>query len=186
MSDIRGLIIQSRLDYIENQENGVKYQQIFQKLSEPVRQAIGEQVFLTNLYSFHLLKELDSVLGEATKMPLESLFIEIGEQSAPLMLDRYFYNYIQNKNPQGFLAQIARLYSHICDFGKYTYSKTGETKADITFDYDEDIHKPYCWFIQTILVKGVELCGGKSVVLKENQCEAEDGESCQYHLSWKS
>lgn len=186
MSDIRGLIIQSRLDYIENQENGAKYQQVFQKLSEPVRHAIGEQVFLTNLYSFHILKEIDSVLGEATKMSLESLFIEIGEQSAPLLLDRYFYNYIQNQNPHGFLAQIGRLYSHLCHFGNYSYSKTGESKADISFDYDEDIHKPHCWFIQKILVKGIEICGGKSVVLKENQCVAEDGESCRYQISWKS
>jgi uncharacterized protein (TIGR02265 family) len=186
MSDIRGLIIQSRLDYIENQENGAKYQEVFQKLSESVRQAIGEQVFLTNLYSFHLLKEIDAVLGEVTKMPLESLFIEIGQQSTPLMLDRYFYNYMQNKDPHGFLAQIARLYPHLCHFGKYTFAKTGETKAEITFDYDEDIHKPYCWFIQAILRHGIELCGGKSVVLKEKQCEAEDDECCQYQISWKS
>ena len=57
MSDIRGLIIQSRLEYIENIAESNTYGQVMQKLSEPARQAIGEQVFLTNLYPFYLLNE---------------------------------------------------------------------------------------------------------------------------------
>ncbi|UCF62829.1 MAG: TIGR02265 family protein [bacterium] len=186
MSDIRGLIIQSRLDYVENHRDTQIYQQLLHKLDEPVRNAIGEQVFITNLYSFHVLKDLDSALGEVTQMPLENLFREIGERSAPLLLDRYFYNYIQNQDPHGFLAQIGRLYDQLCHFGRYSYVKTGKQEADITFDYDEDIHKSYCWFIQTLLKKGVEVCGGKSVSLKEKLCLAEDGEACRYHLTWKS
>jgi uncharacterized protein (TIGR02265 family) len=185
MSDVRGLIIQSRLDHIENLGDGNAYAQIMQKLAEPVRQAIGEQVFLTNLYPFHLLKDLDMVIGESLNEPLESIFKHIGEKYAELILDRYFYNYIVSKDPQKFLGQLGNLYQYLWNFGKYSYHKINDKSAKIIFEYDEDIHKPYCWFMQSLIRRGVEICGGGSVNLIETECEADDGEACQYQLAWK-
>jgi len=185
MSDIRGLIVQSRLDYIENFSDENTYQKIKQKLNEPARQAIGEQVFLTNLYHFRLLKELDLAIGESLGSSLESIFREIGKNSANLLLDRYFYNYIHLKSPHGFLSQLERLYTYIWNFGNYSYQKFPNHSAQIKFDYDEDIHKPYCWYMQSFLLRGVELCGGKNVQVKELKCEAENGESCIYRIQWE-
>jgi len=181
MSDIRGLIIQSRLEYLENSG---KYDQIMEKLLVQQRQAIGEQVFLTNLYPFQLLKDLDRILSETFDEPLETLFRDIGEKSADLFLDRYFYNYIQNRDPHGFLVQFERLYPFICGFGSYTYEKENQQSAIVKLAYDEDIHKTYCWFIQSLLKGGVEICGGKSVSILETQCEAENSPFCQYQISW--
>ena len=115
---------------------------------------------------------------------MKELFKEIGSKTALIMMDRYFFTYMQQKNPQGLLAQIERVYPYIWDFGKYSYEKAGNTKADIKFDYDEDIHKSYCWFIQSFLESSVNLCGGKSVKIDEVECEAEDGESCRYSITW--
>ncbi len=185
MSDIRGLVIQSRLEYIENMENGNIHAKVLQKLSDPARNAVGEQVFLTNLYPFHLLKDLDEAIGESLDVSLESIFRDIGQRTAPVVLDRYFFNYIQDHNPHGFLAQLARLYPYLWNFGKYFYSKSDNGNATVQLTYDEDIHKPYCWFMQALLKKGVEICGAQNAALQEVQCEAEDGESCLYHLSWK-
>jgi hypothetical protein len=148
MSDIRGIIIQSRLDFLENHPDTNLSQQVIQKLGEPAKQAIGEQVFLTNLYPFHLLKDLDSAIVESFDISLKELFKEIGSKTALVMMDRYFFTYIQQKNPQGLLAQIERVYPYVWDFGKYSYNKSGNTEASIKFDYDEDIHKSYCLFIQ--------------------------------------
>jgi uncharacterized protein (TIGR02265 family) len=184
MSDIRGLVIQSRLSYLEKLNDPSKFQQVLQKLSEPVRNAIGEQVFMTNLYSFAMLKDLDMAIGESLKIPLESIFSEIGKSYAALILDRYFFNYIQEKDPQRFLAQIERLYPSLWYFGQYTYKKNGEKSVTIRFDYDEDLHKPYCWFIQAFLSKGIEICGGKDVKISEKECVSEDGESCLYGIKW--
>jgi len=184
MSDIRGLVIQSRLSYLEKLDDQSKFKHVLQKLSEPVRNAIGEQVFMTNLYSFSMLKDLDMAIGESLKIPLESIFNEIGTSYAKLILDRYFYNYIQEKDPQRFLAQVERLYSSLWYFGQYTYQKNGEKSATVKFDYDEDLHKPYCWFIQAFLNKGIEICGGKDVKINEKECVSEDGESCLYNIKW--
>lgn len=184
MSDIRGLVIQSRLSYLEKLSDNSKYQQVLQKLSKPVRNTIGEQVFLTNLYSFNLLKDLDIAIGETLKAPLESIFREIGAEYALLILDRYFYNYIHTKDSQKFLAQIGNLYPFLWNFGSYSYQKTDNNRATLKFEYDEDLHKPYCWFMQSFLQKGVEICGGKDVQLKEQECVSEDGASCIYLLSW--
>jgi len=184
MSDIRGLILQSRLDFLENHIDTNLSQRVFQKLGDPVKQAIGEQVFLTNLYPFHLLKDLDAAIAESFDLSMKEIFKEIGNKTAPVMMDRYFFTYMQQKNPQGLLAQLERVYPYIWEFGKYSYSKSDSNEANIKFDYDEDIHKSYCWFIQSFLATGVTLCGGKSVKIEEIECEAEDGESCQYKISW--
>jgi uncharacterized protein (TIGR02265 family) len=185
MSDIRGLIIQSRLDYLEKIGGNSHFQNVLSKLNESARQTISEQVFITNLYPFSLLKELDTVIGESLDKPVETIFREIGTQYAEVILDRYFYNYIEAQNPQKFLAQIKNLYPYLWNFGKYSYQKVEPTRALVHFDYDEDIHKPYCWFTQALLIRGVEICGGKNVQLTESECEAEDGEACVYHISWE-
>ena len=184
MSDIRGLVIQSRLEYLEKIAGNDTYNLVLQQLSEPVRQAVGEQVFPTNLYPFHLLRDLDSAIGSSIEKPLETVFREIGNNYAIIILDRYFFNYVKSQNPQNFLAQMGNLYHYLWNFGKYTYEKVDNNSTKIKLDYDEDIHKPYCWFIQEFLKKGVELCGGKSVELTEMDCEAEDNKTCVYRLSW--
>ncbi len=185
MSDIKGLVIQSRLDYLESLNDPNLVRTVLQKLSEPTRQAVGEQVFLTNMYPFRILRELDAVLGENLGQPLENVFRAIGEHFAGTILDRYFYNYVETQNPQAFLAQIKNLYPYLWDFGQYLYRKSNNHSATVRFEYDEDIHKQYCWFMQAFLKKGVEICGGKSVNLSEDACGAEDGEACVYVLEWK-
>ncbi len=185
MSDILGIVIQSRLDYVEKTAGSSVLNQVLQKLSEPVRQAVGEQVFLTNLYPFHLLRDLDMAIGESLDKPLEVIFRETGSAFADSILDRYFYNYVEARNPQKFLAQIKNLYPYLWKFGRYSYRKENNGSAVVRFEYDEDIHKPYCWFMQEFLKRGVEICGAESVRLTEKECEAEDGEACVYHLQWK-
>jgi len=184
MSDIKGLVFQSRLDYLENMAENNAYQQMMKKLPDPVRQAVGEQVFPSNLYPFHLLQNMDNALGASVSQPLENIFREIGARHAEGIIDRYFYNYEEARNPQKFLEQFGRLYSYLWDFGTYSYQKTGDRNAQVTFGYDEDIHKSYCWFMQEFLKKGVGICGGNAVKLNEKECEAEDGESCLYELQW--
>jgi len=184
MSEIRGLMIHSRLDYVENLPDRKQYQQLLQHLGDGMRQSIGEQVFLTNSYPFSLLRELDKAIGEILNSPLEPIFRDIGKRSASLVLYQYFFNYVQSQNPHGFLAQIEKLYPYMCNFGQYFYQKTDQKSARIKFIYDEDIHKAYCWFIQAFLQTGIEICSGGKVLLKEMQCEADDGESCMYEISW--
>lgn len=184
MSDIRGLLIQSRLDYLEKTEGHPTVQKVLNKLDASVRQAIGEQVFISNMYPFHLLMNLDHAIGESLNKPLNEIFAEIGTQYADLILDRYFFNYIELQDSQKFLAQIKNLYNYLWNFGKYSHQKIEPGRALVQFDYDEDIHKPYCWSMQAFLKRGIEICGGREVQLTESECEAEDGDACVYHLSW--
>ncbi len=186
MSDIKGLVIQSRLDYLEKYKGRQVYQQVMQKLPDPVRQAIGEQVFPTNMYSYYLLRDLDNAIGESIDESLEAIFRDIGEKYAALVLDRYFYNYVEARDVQEYLAHLQRLYGQLWDFGTYTCRKTGDTANEVRFEYDEDIHKSYCWFMQGFLKRGVEICGGTSVMLEDVECEAENGEACIYRLQWQA
>lgn len=185
MSEIRGLMINSRIDYLESLPDSTVYQKVMQRLPESVRQNIGEQIFLTNLYPFQVLKELDAAMAEVLDSSIESLFRSMGKRSATRAVDQYFFNYMQSRNPHGFLSQITRLYPYLCNFGEYFYQKSDQTSARIRLSYNEDIHKPYCWFVQSFLQNGIEICGGKKVVLQEVECEADAGESCRYEVQWE-
>ena len=185
MSEIRGIVIQSRMDYLEKKTNEAIYKEVMNRLSDKARQAIGEQIFLTNLYSFEILKELDRVIVEAIGKPAEEIFRDIGKYFAAIIVDSYFYNYVEAKNPQKFLAQISNLFPHLWQFGKYYYKKSSNNSAVVKFEYDEDIHKPYCWFTQEFLKNGLVMCSAKNVRLNEKECEAENGNACVYELSWE-
>lgn len=184
MSDVRGLVIQSRLDYVEKISDNSTFQHLMQKLSETARQAIGEQVFPTNLYPFYLLQELDTAIGESISKSLEDIFQDVGKHYASVILDRYFYNYMESHSVQKFLAQMEKLYIYLWNFGSYSYHKSKNHSATVKMDYDEDIHKPYCWFMQSFLEEGIRMCGGKRARIEEEECMTEGGQPCVYHLSW--
>ncbi|GAB4336291.1 MAG: hypothetical protein Kow0037_17340 [Calditrichia bacterium] len=185
MSEIRGLVLESRVEYVETRHGRNVWVNIVKSLPEPIGQAVGEQVFISNLYPFYLLKELDNAIGEVIQEPLEKLFKEIGAFHAGKIMDRYFFNYLDKRNPAGMLRQIKNLYGTLWNIGTCEVEENDSKNFTLSFHYKEDIYKSYCWFMQGFLSTSVEMCGGKAVRLSEGKCGAMDEDVCEYHLQWK-
>ncbi len=188
MSEIRGLILQSRFEFLEEKIGSQAIRLLLEKLSPASKQIIEEQIFPVNKYPFQLLKEIDSVIPQIISEPLEKIFRDMGKYFSPIIVDKYFYNYIESRNPAGFLHHMEKLYFYLWDFGQYncTPSAKNNNEYDVHLNYEIDIHKPYCWFMQAFLTQGVEICGASNVTLKEIKCEAENDEECLYRIKWKN
>jgi uncharacterized protein (TIGR02265 family) len=172
------------MDYLEIADKNQLQKKILNALPESTRLAIGEQIFLTNLYPFYFLKELDQTINDIIDKPSDEIFKDIGKHFALNILDKYFFNYIESKNPVKFLAQIGNLYTHLWNFGKYTLDKSEDDILRISFEYDGDIYKEYCLFLREFLKTGIELCGGKEVEIDEKECQAEECSACRFEIKW--
>lgn len=185
MSEIRGLIIQSRMDYLESIAKNHFYKQVFKKLPEPTQHVIGEQIFLTNMYPFHFLKEIDTIIAKTVNKSQKEIFKEMGELFSQKFLDRYFFNYLESQTPQKFLAQLANLYAYLWNLGKYNYQKISDRGALVNFRGEEKVYKDYCLFLGAFLKKGIELCGGKNVQIIEKDCGNEECPACGFEVTWE-
>ncbi|NOX38273.1 MAG: TIGR02265 family protein [Calditrichaeota bacterium] len=185
MRDVRGLVLLSRIEFLENELDGNAMKQLADMLSPQTREMVTEQIFPVNRYPFSVLKEIDQVIPQLVSLPLEELFRKIGTHFAPIIVDRYFYNYMVAHQPDKFLVQFKNLYLHLWGFGEYAYDFQDRHRVTLSFEYEEDIHKPYCWFVQAFFTESIQLCGGKQVVLNEMECDAENGERCVYKINWQ-
>ena len=186
MKNIKGLIIQLRMEFLEEQIGGEAIKGILSLLSMPAQEILRSPVLPSSGYSFSILRELDEKLPQVIDRPLENLFRDIGSYAAPKIVDRYFYNYVENRLPSRFLEQFQRLYPILWGFGNVqVFPDDGGEGYMVQFFYEQDIHKPYCWFMQNLLTQSITIVGGKSVALIEKECDAENGEKCWYHIRWK-
>ncbi len=185
MRDVRGLILLSRYDFLESELDGNALKQLSEMLSPRTREMVTEQIFPVNRYPFSVLKEIDQIIPQMVSLPLEKLFRQIGKNFAAVIVDRYFYNYRVAHQPDKFLVQFKNLYHHLWGVGAFEYNFQDRNHVTLTFEYEEDIHKPYCWFLQEFFRESIRLCGATEVWLKELECDAENGEKCRYKISWR-
>ncbi len=184
MSQIKGLIIQSRLSYIENYLDNTDLRAINEKLSPSVNQILLEQVFRVNKYPFSLLKELDDALSRVVSESPQQLFSRVGADFAEVLLDRYFFNYVEAKKPQKLLAQLGRLYDKLWGFGHYEFRAEKDHEAEIQISYDEEVHEAYVWFMEAFLTASVEICTGKKAVLNKVKSEGQNAYNYVCHIGW--
>ncbi len=186
MKNIKGLIIQLRLEYLENKLGPDAFKKFVHSLSPPTQEILRSPVLPSSTYSFSILKEIDEKLPQVIDKPLETLFREIGAFAAPIIVDRYFYNYISTQDVERFLIQFQRLYPILWGFGNVDGEKDPDNTSafQLIFVYEQDIHKPYCWSMQSFLETAVQLVGSKKAHLIEKECDAENGDKCWYHIQW--
>ncbi len=186
MKTIKGLIVQLRLDYLEEHLDPEGYKRFLGALSPHTQEVLKTPVPPSNSYSFSIIQEIDEKLPQFIDLPLEALFRDIGRHAAPKIVDRYFYNYVETREAKKFLEQFQRLYPILWGFGTVTAKAVDSHPVvfDIQFFYDQDIHKPYCWFMQSFLESALSLFEKDHIQLTEKECDAENGDKCWYRIQW--
>ena len=179
MEQIRGLVFHSRLSFIDTEMNSAQQKTFLNQLSEKNRVLLSDLIFPVNLYSFSLLAEIDAHLPEAVGQPEDVVFSKMGEQFAVIQLDRYFFDYINGRNPGGFLEHGERLYPALWHIGRCEVAaeKKGGTVKITT---QEPLHSGYRQFWRAFLVSGLEICGAKKV----KAIEADPSTDPVYSLSF--
>jgi len=184
MPEIRGLIIQSRLNFLEKLSDPKLIKKTLQKLPEDIRYEISEQIFPVNAYPFRYLVAIDEALIASIPMDPNAIFEQIGAQFSDLVIDRYFHLYSELKAPTRFLNLLSELYCTLWGFGQYQ-PDTSEYSAHLKFLYEVAIPKSFCLFQQSFLKHSMEHCGVRKLKLIERECMSDNGKRCVYDLEWK-
>lgn len=185
MNDIQGVVLLSRFEYLEKKLGAQAVSQLVKKLPEHLQHSVQEQIFPVNRYPFQLVQEIDALIPQLIAEPLEQIFREIGTMFAQNLIEKYFFNYLESKDPAKLISQIGNLYGYLWGFGQYHVVSLKNGEARVDYIYEMDIHKPYCWFTQEFLIKGLQMCCGSSVSITELMCAAETEDRCSYKLIWE-
>ncbi|GEM_PF-2330066 len=185
MNGIRGLVFHSRFDYIKKHFEPATLKALADQLSSQTRHFIFDQVFPVNNYPFQYLEELDTQLANISSQPDAQLFSEIGQEFARIILDRYFFNYVEAREPARFLAQFEKLYPELWGLGEIRVELENDHRAQITFEYEEPVHPPYQIFIEAFLKTAIEICGGKGVKINPISQPAPNNGHYAYILEWE-
>lgn len=181
MADIRGLILLSRLDYVERHIDGAAFKSAAEALPEAARQVLLDQVFMVNDYPFEWLRALDGVLTTASELDETALFEAVGRQFAAMLLDRYFFNYIETRQPGRYLAQLQRHYPRLWGFGRMEFHSHSRGEGTIDLVYPEPVHAAHTIFMATFLKEGMVICGASDIVLEPSDSS---GEHRHYVVRW--
>ena len=182
MAKIRGLILHSRINYLEKHLDAAQRKAFFEGVDEKTRVLLSDLVFPVNLYRFDYVSEIDRVLSEQAGLTPSALGEKMGGDFAVLMLDRYFFNYINDQNPGGFLEQSQRLYPDLWHFGSLSISALEKSGCILSISHPQEVHELYLRFLQHYFSKGIEICGTKNVSL--NSLDSDKATEISWKFNW--
>lgn len=181
MSGIKGVVILTRFDFIEN-KFGKDVLKKFQKTIEPDLGSILHQpIGISNDYSESTLKAIDdTMLADLFKGKMDK-FMVLGEWNAHVILPRYFQLYVDNQDAAGFLQQMMRMRPILIGLGEMKVSEFEKNTFGIHINYGQPYSESVKLSELGFLVKSCQLCGAKNI--QYEQISTNDI-SIDYQMSW--
>ena len=184
MSQVKGLVLLSRFDYLEKKEGPAVLREFLIKISTDETNFTRQPVDGANLYSESLLGQVDQLLLESY-FNNEEEFRQLGEWNAQNLIDRFFNLYMEEKKPVDFLDQYARLRDLLIGAGIMNVSVKTNRAISVIIDYGQNIPKSVCLSEQGFITGAMKLCGAKKVKIDESDCAASgDSFTCRFDISY--
>ena len=182
MIGIKGLVILTRFDFIESTYGNNKLKEIIGKVNPDRESPLNQPIGISKDYPEILLGMLDNLIKTELLDNEESRFLEIGYWSAKYLMPRYFQIYIDDKNPDDFLKQMARLRDTLIGLGEMTLVDMTKKSKVIHINYGQPFTESVRLSELGFLVEGCSICGGKNVKWEElTKTET----SVEYQISWE-
>jgi hypothetical protein len=183
MSGIKGLVILTRFDYIEKTYGKDRLKDIFDKIEIDDTHPLNQPIGISKDYPEILLKTIDDLmLSEFLKNNTDA-FLEIGHWNAQHLLPRYFQNYIDEKNPEGFLLQMVRLRDVLIGLGDMHIVDVSKNSFMVRINYGQPFLESVRLSEWGFLQEGCRMCDASNVKSEElNKNEI----SVEYQISWDS
>ena len=182
MSGIKGLVLLTRFDYIENKYGRNKLKEITAKVNPDREGPLNQPISNSKEYPEILLGKLDNLITSELFDNNESEFMNVGQWSAQQLMPRYFQIYLDDKNPEGFLTQTVLLRDMLIGLGEMTLAELTKKSQMVRINYGQ----PYTESVRLselgFLVEGCRLCGAQDVKWEE-QDKTET--SVEYQIGWK-
>ena len=184
MQQIKGTVLKSRLSFVDEQFGPDGARRVLDSLSSEDRRTLG-MILPVQWYPFELGKRLDDAIVTVLAQGDPSFFIRLGQASADKNLKSVHRGFLTPGNIHGFLSKAPAIYALYYETGRREYKMTGEKEAVLTTFDAETFSAPDCLTVIGWHRSALEMCGGKGIQIREEECRAKGGQVCRYRISWE-
>ena len=167
MSTIKGIVLLTRIEYIENHFGTEEYFEFLKKISTPEENFRRRPVDGSNNYPEDTLVKIDELLLKDYFENDTNKFLELGKWNAQRMVPKFFNLYIDEKNPTEFLLQYNRLRDFLIGSGTMKLQVFNDKSFGIQLDYGQPIPESVCFSEKGFIIEGIKMCTGKDPVVEE-------------------
>jgi uncharacterized protein (TIGR02265 family) len=183
MQQIKGAVLISRLNFVEQQFGADAVERVLSQLNEEDQRAL-RMPLTVRWYPFELGRRLDDAIVQVLGGGDPALFERLGEASAEKNLTTLHKSFLTQGDAHAFLQKAPAIYAHYYDTGRREYVKTGEREGVLT-TYDAETYSAAdCLTVIGWYRRALEMCGVKGVRIVEEVCRAKGGPYCRYRISW--
>ncbi len=182
MSGIKGIVLLTRLNYVEQHYGKDGLKAFFDKLKVTKESPLFQPIIVSKDYSESLLSEVDKgLLAEYFKNDVQK-FYELGAWNASYLMPTYFQIYIDEQNPGGFLEQMSRLRPYLIGLGEMNVSQIEKNQYYVLINYGQTYPESVRLSELGFLEEGLRMCGANDV---KSTIEEKDETSVEYKIQWK-
>ncbi|HVO76523.1 MAG TPA: TIGR02265 family protein [Candidatus Bathyarchaeia archaeon] len=182
--EIKGLILQARKDFVDDNFGTGAWQKVVEALPPDDRAQLRDLILAAKWYPFELGERLDraivSVLGDGQ----EKIFEDIGAKSAQRSLVKVHKSFLTPGDPQAFLSKADVIYKFYYDTGRREYTPTGPNSGVMTTYEAKTFSVADCLTVIGWHKEALKMCGAHSVEIVEDECRAKGGSCCRYRIKW--
>lgn len=182
MSGIKGIVILTRFEYIENEFGRDVLKKINEQIDVDESSSLHQPIGISKEYSEHLLQKIDDILLKDIFAGKVERFREMGHWIAGRLMPRYFQIYLDEQNPGGFLAQMSRMRHLLIGLGEMGVSALNKRSYWLRINYGQ----PYSQTVRLselgFLEEGCRMCGAGNVKTSE---EKSTDTTVEYSINWE-
>jgi len=185
MSSIRGLVLMSRLEYLEKKYGAEEYREFLKKISTDEVNFLRQPLDVALIYPDSLLATIDQILLHDYLNENIDEFKNLGKWGADNFMYRFFSQYVDDAEPLNFLTQYGRLRDYLIGSGEMKIQSIDEKHLTLSIDYGQQISKSVCLSEQGFIEGGMAQCGAKDISIIETTCASESEDFiCQFDVKF--
>lgn len=181
MNTIKGLVILTRFDYIENHYERQQLVEFVDALDVEDKNQLIQPIIISKDYPVSFLKAIDEKILLDFFNEDEKKFVDLGNWNAHKLIPRYSQVYIDNRNPAGFLYQMSHLRPMLIGPGVMEVMEVDAALMKIRIDYGLTYLETVRLSELGVLEEGCRMCGARNVKMKTLD---QNGVYVDYEVSW--
>jgi len=183
MIGIKGIVLLTRFDYVDRFLGRDALKALTITLEKNWPNQLMQPVGISKDYPEALLRAVDEELLKLYFDNQVSRFYELGVASAPAVVSRYFQLYADDRNPLGFLQQMARTRRLLIGLGELEVGELNNNTVFIHLNYGQPYLESVLLSEIGFLAGGVEICGAGPVLYT---IQGKGEFSIEFILEWGS
>lgn len=181
---IKGLMLQSRREYVEENFGAGAWDRVLKALPDPDREALQGVIFAAQWYPFAIGERVDRAIVEALGGGKNAVFEELGRKSAQRSLSKEYQSFLSPGKPQSLMRMAPVIHRRFYDSGRCEYEETGPNSGVMTIYESATYSLPDCLTAIGFIKQGLKMCGANDVQGLETECRARGGKVCRYRFEW--